>query len=267
VFESSCFVTRERWSSHRVAFASPTRASTFCLPSLVNTSPGYLNLTCFSVLPLTRNVHCLGFLERHNPSVFSVMIFIPALPHAAENRSSTCWRSCSENVPNSPQIANGRCCSLQTRRFGCCRLSNSSRRWRGVVAAHTLIGVHSNTHGKRLWFQVCQHGLKLMCMKTVTWRPVTGSRQHRTPATFPKAFHQKPGRMLSRVQQNMCKRLWHAPRFLENLPVSKNWSVVLRLGRKQHWVSPNFCSIISRYLVSRHLAYTFPGRLRREMQR
>jgi len=47
----------------------------------------------------------------------------------------------------------------------------------------------------------------------------------------------------------------------------KIWSVVLRPGREPHWVSSSFDSIISRHLVSRHLAYTFLGRLRRETAR
>ena len=37
----------------------------------------------------------------------------------------------------------------------------------------------------------------------VTWRPVTGGRQHRAHATLPKAFHKEPGRMLSRGRQSM----------------------------------------------------------------
>ena len=42
---------------------------------------------------------------------------------------------------------------------------------------------------------------------TVTWRPVTGGRQHHTLATLHKPFHEEPGRMLSRVQQSMCRLL------------------------------------------------------------
>ena len=30
-----------------------------------------------------------------------------------------------------------------------------------------------------------------------------------TPATLPKAFHEEPGRMLSRGQQSICGPLWH----------------------------------------------------------
>jgi len=39
-----------------------------------------------------------------------------------------------------------------------------------------------------------------------------GTRQHRTPATPLKAFHEEPGHILSRNRQQMCIRLLHAPR-------------------------------------------------------
>ena len=32
-----------------------------------------------------------------------------------------------------------------------------------------------------------------------------------TAATLPKAFHEEPGRMLSRGQQSICGPLWHIP--------------------------------------------------------
>ena len=85
---------------------------------------------CCRVLPLTCNVHCLfGLLERHNTSVFFVLIFIPTWTHAAENenRSSACWRPCWEDIPNCLWKANGWSCNSQQwhpRRFGCYYLSN-----------------------------------------------------------------------------------------------------------------------------------------------
>ena len=45
----------------------------------------------------------------------------------------------------------------------------------------------------------------------MTCRPVIGSRQHRTPETVPKAFHEEPGRMFSRDLQNICKIFWFTP--------------------------------------------------------
>ena len=61
-------------------------------------NPRYLNFTSCSVLLLTCSFYCLAFRERHNASVFLVLIFIPARSYAAENRSSACWRPCSENA-------------------------------------------------------------------------------------------------------------------------------------------------------------------------
>jgi len=55
-------------------------------------------LFCDHRLPLSCSIHCLGFLERHNTSIFLVLIFIPARLHAAENRSSACWRPCWEDA-------------------------------------------------------------------------------------------------------------------------------------------------------------------------
>ena len=54
--------------------------------------------------------------------------------------------------------------------------------------------------------------------------------------------------MLIRGQQSICGPLWHTvlPTFLKNLLESEIWSVVLRPGRKQHWVS--FSIGISRHL-------------------
>ena len=87
------------------AFGLQTRLSIFlsCLPSLANTTPPYLNfLTCCCVLLLTCSVHWLGFLKRHNTSVFLVLIFIPTWSHATESRSSACWRPSSQDASSWP---------------------------------------------------------------------------------------------------------------------------------------------------------------------
>jgi len=75
------------------------------------------------------------------------------------------------------------------------------------------------------------------------------NRRPSTPysATLHKPFHEEPGRMLSRVRQSMCRRVWHTPKI-------EIWSVVLGPGRKPHWVSFSFDSIILQHLFSRHLA-------------
>jgi len=67
----------------------------FRLPSLVNTTPRNLNVsTCCSVLPLTCRIHCLGRPERHNTSIFLVLIFVPAWSHAAEEKND---QMCTED--------------------------------------------------------------------------------------------------------------------------------------------------------------------------
>jgi len=48
----------------------------------------------------------LRFLERQNVSVFVVLNFISAWSHAAENRSSACWRLCWEDASSINLSAN-----------------------------------------------------------------------------------------------------------------------------------------------------------------
>ena len=76
-----------------VCFTNPCINPLFRLPSLVNTTPRYLNVsTCCSVFLLTCREHCLGRHERHNTSIFSELILVASWSHAAENRSNECWR-------------------------------------------------------------------------------------------------------------------------------------------------------------------------------
>jgi len=83
VFESSRFVTTEYTTSGRTGFALPICLSISCHPSLVSNSARYLNFSiCCSALPPTCSIHSLMFLERHNTSGLSVLIFIPAWSHA-----------------------------------------------------------------------------------------------------------------------------------------------------------------------------------------
>jgi len=112
-----------------------------CLPSIVNTTPRRLNLsTCCSVLSFTCRMHCLGFVERHSTSILLVLIFILARSHAAENRSSACWRVLKWLVvPNRPQKVNCWSCSSRLRhphRLRCRCLSNS---WIPVVLKHSAL--------------------------------------------------------------------------------------------------------------------------------
>ena len=89
-------------------------------------------------------------LRWHNPSVFLMQIFIPSWSHAAENRSSACWRPCWEganSIPHYPRKTNSWSCIFQQwhpRRLGCgcCDyLFTSYRLWSGIVTVHILVGV------------------------------------------------------------------------------------------------------------------------------
>jgi len=99
-FETSRFITTERWSLRKTALALPIRVSIlFRLSSLVNNIPRYLNFsTCCSVILLTCSIHWLEIVERRSTSSDLVVLsFIPAWSHAAGNRSSWCWRPCTED--------------------------------------------------------------------------------------------------------------------------------------------------------------------------
>ena len=93
--QSSRFSTTDRWSWRITELAFPMRISNslFCLPSLVNETPRYLNFSdCFSGTPSIWREHCYGCLDRHMVSVFVKLIFISATEHASENPSRACWR-------------------------------------------------------------------------------------------------------------------------------------------------------------------------------
>jgi len=82
----------------------------------------------------------------------------------------------------------------------------------------------------------------------------SNGRQHRVHSTLPKAFHKEPGRMLLEVDK-VCEDVFSIlPIFFKILLESEMWSVLLWPGRKPHWVSFRFDSIISRTPFSWHLA-------------
>ena len=116
------------------------------------------------------------------------------------------------------------------------------RLWRGVMRAHTIVGVQ-HQHWTVV-IKLRRHGHNLLSRNTVTWWPARGTRQHRIPVTSPKAFHEEPDHILSRGPQNISIRLWHAPRISRKFAGVRLWSVVLRPRRKPHWVSSSFGSII-----------------------
>ena len=114
--QSSRFSTTDQWSWRITALAFPMRISSslFCLRSLVNETPRYLNFSdCFSDTPSTWTEHCAGFLDRHLVSVFVVLIFIPAAQQAFENLSRACWRPFWVESSSTKSSANNRRCTAQ----------------------------------------------------------------------------------------------------------------------------------------------------------
>ena len=115
--QSSRFSTTDRWSWRITALAFPMRISNspFCLPSLVNETPRYLNFSdCFSGTPSVWREHCFGCLDRHMVSVFVVLIFILATEHASENLSRACWRPFWVESSSTRLSANNRRCTVHS---------------------------------------------------------------------------------------------------------------------------------------------------------
>ena len=86
--DSSRFRTTE-WCKARItalALLDRTSNSSSYLLLLVNVTPRYLNFSiCFNDTPPTCREHWTGFFERCRTSVLEVLIFIPAMSHAAAN--------------------------------------------------------------------------------------------------------------------------------------------------------------------------------------
>ena len=112
------------------------------------------------------------------------------------------------------------------------------RLWRGVMRAHTIVGVQ-HQHWTVV-IKLRRHGHNLLSRNTVTWRPARGTRQHRIPVTSPKAFHEEPNHILSRGRPSMCIRLWHAPRISQICWRVRLRSIVLRPRRKPPWILSSF---------------------------
>ena len=87
------------------------------------------------------------------------------------------------------------------------------------MSAYTLVGATLKVNGCDL---TPRHGHQLLSRNRVTWWPITGGRQHRTPAKLPKDFHEEPGRMIYRGRHIMCRRLWQTPRIFRNFSKVNN---------------------------------------------
>ena len=146
------------------------------------------------------------------------------------------WRCKQHQVVCKKQAANP-AASSSTRLW----LSNSCQLRTGAVKPHTLVRVLHPRWTVVIWRH--RQDRKLLSRNTLTWRPVT-SHRHRTIATHTKGFPEGPGGLLSWGREKCVDIFGTLPRFLKNLLKSENLSVVLRKGRKRHWVSSSFGSII-----------------------
>ena len=90
---------------------------------------------------------------------------------------------------------------------------------------------------------------------------MAGAHQYRIPATLPEAFNKGPGRILPLGWRNMCRRVLYTHKISRKFGL---WCCGQDGNRTEyHSVSFNYFAAS----FSRHLAHTFPGRLRREMSR
>jgi len=107
--------------------------------------------------------------------------------------------------------------------------------------------LESNTNAERLWFNSVNRDTNLLNRNAVTWRPARGTRQHRSPTTPPKAFHEESGFQpytFPRSTKHTYKSLACSQDFSIICWRVKICSVVLRPRRKPHWESSSFDLII-----------------------
>ena len=164
------------------------------LPSLVNTTQRYINFSTRSnVFPLNFSANWLGFPKSHNTSAFPVPICIRFCSHAAENRPSACWRSCSEDASSTNRLkkTNGSCKRIPSVIPRLTRLWLSIQLiwttvYRIAVTAHIPVRVPHLRRTVAIYPLRQRH--KLLNKNAMDCTPVTGVRQDRTPAILPKRF-------------------------------------------------------------------------------
>jgi len=100
-----------------------------------------------------------------------------------------------------------------------------------------------------------EHGLLVSSRKT-KWQEKFDHQCH-TPTKLSKVYLEEP----DEVKKAYKEVFVIFPRFLKDLLRSEDLVRDARPGRKPHCPPSNFDSTISRHFLSRHLAYTFPGKL------
>ena len=106
--DSSRFKTNEWFIARIKALDFSDEKCNFpsCLSSLVNVTPRYLNFfNCFNDTPYTCRKNWTEFLGRSITSVLEVLIFIPAMSHAAAKPFNACWRPDSEEASKTKSSA------------------------------------------------------------------------------------------------------------------------------------------------------------------
>jgi len=87
-------------------------------------------------IPLTCNIHCILFVQRHNTSVFLVLIFILSRSHAAENQSSACRRPYWEDASSTKSSAKSKRLILKLTNV----TPSSTRLWLSIQFMYTSGG-------------------------------------------------------------------------------------------------------------------------------
>ena len=109
-----CFFVKKRWAPFcevKQSWAAFFSGFSGILPRFSGLLPEFLTHQNFSGCTCIPELQPpTPLLERHSTSIFLVLIFIPAWPHAAANRSSACTAGPVEvmlTVPNRPHKTNG----------------------------------------------------------------------------------------------------------------------------------------------------------------
>ena len=180
--------------------------------------------------------------------------------------------------PTHQRIANNWFCGFQswhTHQLGCICRSNSCRHWKQRWQNASL--PESNAHMERLWllpFTETQTSGRqqndLMAGNNWPLAPYfrkTFQRLSRETRSYAFSRSTKHVKKSLPYSQDISKCRSHVIFTTSELLIVihcfkvKIWFVVLQLGQIPHWPFPSFDSTIFRHFLSRHWAYTFPGKL------
>ena len=166
--------------------------------------------------------------------------------------NSACWRCCSEDARSFKLSAINKRLIKQRRTL----TSSSNRLWLFIQFMKIIT---RDTHNTQLcemqhpWWMAMiyrrRNWHKLQSKHAMISRPknrrLSKSYSHKAPKLLCKDRSHAFPRSTEHVYTSLayCKDLWKI------FWIVKTWSLVLRSGRKPHWVSSSFSSIISRLFV------------------